>query len=133
MSEIMTETLAAFVYEGTSAFFSFGLADEYGEDIADSELDTLTLTYYDMGTEQIINSRENQNAFNANDVTVVTTPGSPIVTVVTWTLQPEDAVIVSDWKDVEYHAILFRWTWDSGGKHGAQRVLFPIKNLPHEP
>lgn len=118
--------LSTTLLEGTTGLYTFTLIDDVGDGIDASFLTSLTLTYYDRATQAIVNGRDTQNALNANDVTVLTDPGPPLVTTVTWELQPDDTVIVNEALQSEYRVIQFRWSWDSGTRHGASEVQFAV-------
>lgn len=126
------EVLSTIVKEQQTAILSFELVDGNGDAIDGVQLTTVTLTYYDLISEAIINSRENQNIYNANDVTVVVV-ASPLSTTVTWTLQPEDTIIVDSRRETEEHIALFHWTWDSGNRSAAKEIQFTVENLLYVP
>lgn len=125
-------TLTSTVTEQATGLYRFTLVDEDGQGLHMLQIEALTLTYYDVATGAILNGREEQDAYNANNVTLTTAEGPPMVTTITWTLQPADCVIVDDAWSTEPHAALFRWTWDSGRRHGAHSVVFGIENQ-HRP
>lgn len=54
--------------EGSTARLTLVIADE-NDNPMDDTLTTLRLTYYDKATEEIINSRNDQNVLNTNNVT----------------------------------------------------------------
>lgn len=122
-------TLQSTLAEQTTGLYSFTLVDADGIGLPSAEIEALTLTYTDMATRVVLNAREAQDVLNTNDVTLVTVPGPPPVTTVTWTLQPSDTILVDDNWAVEPHMALFRWTWDTGRRHGAHEVRFGIENL----
>jgi hypothetical protein len=68
------------IMEGTTAEMSFVILDYYGEPLALGEVNTLTLTFRDDLSEQIINTREAQNVLNTNDVTfgIESLPETPV-------------------------------------------------------
>lgn len=121
-------TLQMTLGEQTTGLYSFTLVDAEGIGLPSTEIEALTLTYYDVATRVILNDREEQDVLNTNDVTLATA-GDPPVTTVTWTLQPSDTIIVDDNWPTEPHAALFRWTWDTGRRHGPHSVIFGIENL----
>jgi len=66
--------------EASSALMSLILTDEYGAPLQVS-LTTLLLTYYDKATEAVINSREDQDVLNTNNVTFgLESQGTPTCT-----------------------------------------------------
>lgn len=125
----MTTTLPTTILEGTTALYSFALVDDAGEGIPLGMFTTFRLTYYDVGTETIINGRDDQDALNAHDVILVTDPGPPLVTTVTWALQPEDTIILNPLYPVEYRVIQFTWTWDGGTKVNTLVAQFAVENV----
>jgi hypothetical protein len=122
---LLTETML----EGTSGLYSFALVDLEGQSIDSAFLTSLTLTLYDVDSNQIVNNRLDQNIFNANDGTVTTTASLTPVTTVTFNLRPADTVILNEHRLVEYRVLSFRWTWDSGQEVGRHAVQFGIENL----
>ncbi len=127
--DLLTTTLL----EATTGLFSFPLLDQDNVGVPLVVLDTLTLTYYDMDSGAIVNNRLSQNALNANDVTVVTVPGPPLVTTVTFAIQPEDTVILNEAHALEQRIMQFRWTWDGGTKVNAYEAMFGIENTRYVP
>lgn len=100
--------------EKTTQFYTVTLKDEGGVVIPLADLATLKLTYYNVANGAIINSRNDQNVLNANDVTVHATSG-----LLTWVLQAADTAIINDAQEIELHRALFVWTLTNGytGKH----------------
>jgi hypothetical protein len=117
------------LFEGTTGIYTFRLLSESGAAIPVGVLDTLTLTYYDVASGLIVNGRNNQQALNANDVTVATDVGPPAVTTVTWLLQPADTAMIEPDLRHEYRVIQFRWSWEGGTRSGAYQVQFLIENM----
>lgn len=129
----IVETLEPTLFVGTTALYSVDLEDEDGIAVAVASLNSLTLTYEEPTSATVINDRAIQDAWNTNDVLIETIPATestPDRTRVTWTMQPEDTVLVEDWREVEYHRIVLRWTWDSGTHSGAHAALVGIQHLP---
>jgi len=134
----MATTFAASftVQENKTGIYTFTLQDVTGSAIDKVDLLRLTLTYYDILTEQIINTRQDQDALDMNDVTVFTEvpPGGMLpVTTVTWFLQPGDCAIVDDRHGVEHHAALFQWAWGTPEQRSAQQVGVSVENLLYVP
>jgi hypothetical protein len=127
--QLLTETML----EGTSGLYSFALVDMAGQGIDSAFLTTLTLTLYDVDSNQIVNNRQDQNILNANDGTVTTTVSLNPVTLVTFHLRPADTIILNDHRLVEYRVLSFRWTWDSGQEVGRHAVQLGVENLLHVP
>src|SRR2546421_8993806 len=114
-----TVVLTTPILEKTTGIYPFELVDESNMGIDGAQIGTMTLTYYDKYTGQIINARQAQNVLNANNVTLVTVVGPPLVTTVTWLLQPLDTVLVDARHELEQHIALFEWTWASGTRRAA--------------
>ena len=114
------------VEEKITARYKVILSDEAGAAIPLSDMTTITLTLYDDYTGTIINSRNAQNVKNTNNVTY-TEAG-----LLTWTLQPNDNIIVSSdvrTNSYEKHIALFEFTWDSGAKAGKHELEFQVRQL----
>ncbi len=100
------------VNEQSSRTVSFLLKDNTNTVVPLSSLMTLTLTLYDLMTYVpgaspvvgILNSRDAQDVKNANNVTVHATSG-----LVTWSMQPDDNIIVTARRQVERHRAEFRF------------------------
>lgn len=127
------ETISPALFVGTTALYSVDLEDEEGIAVALASLNSLTLTYEEPTTVTVINERLAVNAYNANDVTVVEIPAvgsTPARTRITWVMQPEDTVLIQDWRELEYHMVVFRWTWNSNTRAGAHAALVGIQRIP---
>lgn len=113
------------VQEGTTPIYSARLRDENDDPILLADLSTITLTYYDVASGAILNSREAQNIKNANNVEINATSG-----VLTWQLQPGDTTIYGSVEhgDVEPHIALFEWTL-ANGRRGKHELQLDILNL----
>lgn len=122
---LLTETLI----EGTTGFYSFELVDENEAPIDEGFLTSLTVTLYDVDSEQILNGRLHQDVLNVNGGLLDTDPGPPVVTTITLALLPDDTAIVNEARRVEYRVLIFEWTWDLGRRHGKHAVQFGIENL----
>jgi hypothetical protein len=120
--------LSTTLLEATTGLLTFLLVDSAGEGVPVSMLTTLTLTYYDVISGTIVNTRNAQNVLNANEVSV-TTVGDPAVTTVEWQIQPADTQMVDPELALEYRVAQFRWTWDSGTRHDAYQVQFGVENM----
>src|SRR5215510_6697661 len=105
-------------WEATTSEYRFQLVDEHKEGIDSVGLTLMTLTYYALDlatrTRTILNGRQTQNVLNANNVTLVTVPGPPLVTTVTWLLQPADLAMQFPAETWELHEAAWRWAWDGG-------------------
>jgi len=107
------------VNEQSSRTVTFTLKDNTGTVIPLASIDTAQLTLYDMGTYVpagspgvgIINDRNLQDIKNDNNVTIHATSG-----LVTWSIQPEDNVIVTLRRQVERHRAEFRFVLTNGAE-----------------
>ena len=124
---LLTETM----FEGTTGYYTFDLVDEADQGLDAAFLDSLTLTLSDVDSQQVINTRLNQDVLNVNNGTVTTDPGPPLVTTMTFEIQPADTVILNPNRWAEYRLLHFRWSWDSGRRVGAHVVQFGVENLSH--
>lgn len=104
----------------------FHLLDENGDPILLADVDSLTLTLYDKATEDIINTRDEQDVLNANNVTAVNNAKGLLVT---WSVQPEDLAIQTATAFEEEHIGLFVIVWDSGQKQFQHEVRLKVANI----
>jgi hypothetical protein len=111
--------------EKTGAVYTATLKDADGTVIPLANISSMTLTLYDVNSDDIINSREDQDVLNDNDVTIHATSG-----LLTWEMQADDNPIISTTIRVgkrEQHKALFEYAGSfaaSPGKHVADiRVL----------
>jgi hypothetical protein len=112
--------------ERSSGVITATLNDETGAPVPLASMTALTLTLYDQATRGILNSRQNQNVLNANNVTMGAANG-----LVTWAVQPADQACVSG-KD-ETHVALFVAKWAAGAKEHAWEVRLVVDNLDYYP
>ena len=110
------------VNELASAKYTAVLKDESGVVIDGTGLDSLTLTVYAVDTGAIVNSRNAQNVWNTNGVTI-TSEG-----VLTWTLSPADNTILTG-AALERHAAMFLAVWASGTKKCPHELTWLVRNL----
>lgn len=129
----MTFTLIDNILEGSSPKISAVLEDEDGTPIADTDLTSLTLTYWDELTGAFINSRNDQNVLNANQV-IVTAAG-----VFTWRMLAADTAIIDTLLaqgGEEVKIALFEWVWTDvasevrHGKHILEIHVTQVTNVP---
>lgn len=120
------------INEESSALYVAYLRDPEGEPVTLAQLTGLELTLFDPDTGAIVNGRDDQNALNANDVTVEDVEdGEETIAKVSWQIQPEDTVIVDGSKLKEKRSAHFKFVWDGGQ---VQHVYeFQVKNLQHVP
>ena len=112
--------------EGTLAKYTATIIDEAETAIALSAMTTLTLTLYDEETGTVINSRNDQDVLNTNNVTVSSAG------LLTWLIQPGDNAIVGTRRragQYEKHVALFEYTWSSGSKASKHELTLEIRQL----
>ena len=117
------------VLEGASADVVITFSDAAGNAIAKANLATLKATLYDVESNSVINSRDDQSVLDANDG-VVATDGT-----LTLRLQPEDHVIVTadlPAGSTESHVLRLTWTWSDGvrTRTGIQEWQYQVEKLP---
>ena len=61
--------IARYIHEGSSAFYRAAIVDEDGVRINSSDINSITLTLYDVDTGSVINSRDEQDVNGANNGT----------------------------------------------------------------
>lgn len=113
------------IHEGSSAVYTATVSDPDGAAVPLDAYTSILLTLYDEYTGNIINSRHDQDALNANDVTIEA-DGT-----LTWQIQPEDTVIQSTTRKGEWHIALFVFNWTTG--RYTHRVRMRVVNYAHEP
>lgn len=111
------------ISELSSSVYTATIKNTAGDPVPYTDLDTFTLTLYDTGTGEIINSRDDQNILNANQVTVDSDG------LITWNMLPEDNVIVNDVGANETHAAEFYAIWNGGASALSHQVVFTVINL----
>lgn len=111
------------ILEDSSYELTLTWRNEDGNAIALAEVSTLTLTYYQRFSGDIINSRSDQNVLNTNNVTYHATSG-----LMTWTVQPADTAITDTALDIEAHRALFEIQLTSGAR-GKKEVDLYVTNL----
>ncbi len=109
--------------ERTTGRYTAVLVDESDVPVGSTIITALTLTLYDKASGAIINSRNDQNALNANGVTLDVSGN------LAWTVSYLDNVILDSGKHVEHHVALFEWVWASGTKEGRHEVAIQVVNL----
>lgn len=114
------------VNENSTATYTATIKDEDGNLVALSDLNSITLTYYNLSDKDktIINSRNNQNVKNANNVSIHATSG-----LLTWELQTEDTEIQDQNKKNERHRALFVFDYSGGSKKGIHEFDIDIINI----
>ena len=111
--------------EGTTPEISAVLVDLDGTEIPGSAFDTLTLTYYQEYTFDIINSRNEQDVLQQHGITIDTNG------VLVWKMTLQDTVILNDALETEPHVAHFSFSYPSGSetKVGSFTLRIPITNI----
>lgn len=117
-----------YVKEGTGAIYTATLEDSAGTAIPLANLTTITLTLYNVPDGEIINSRDDQNVLNQNNVVIHSTSG-----LLTWTMQAADNVISDTSLDWEHHRALFEFTFSGTGTPGKSEAEIMCENLTKVP
>ncbi len=113
--------------EKTGAVYTAYLKDADGTVIPLGNIGTITLTLYDVSSGDIINTREDQDVLNANNVTIHATSG-----LLTWEMQADDNPIVSASLRVgakEHHKALFEFAGNFTASPGKHEVDIKVLNL----
>lgn len=112
------------INERSMPTFSVKLRDSAKQPIPGSELVSLTLTYCDVETGEIINGRDEQNVLNQNNVTISEAG------VLAWLLQPADTAIVNPAHNkLEEHLATFLVVYNDPPVQFTEDVLLTIRNL----
>ena len=111
------------VNEESTQVWAGVLADSAGSPIGSGALDTLVMSFFDLESGTIVNSRSGQDILNANNVVV---DGSGVIT---WTLQPADTTLIDATKTHETHRAEIRGTYNSGAGTLKHDVDFKIRNF----
>ena len=115
-------TFTAVLNEKSTAKYTATLKDEDGIIIADTDIVSLTLTLCEIPGGTIINTRNDQDVLNTNNVTVDS------LGVLIWTLQEADNIIVNTALDVEVHNATFKMTFNTTGK-ATWDIDISVRNL----
>lgn len=119
----MSVTLGPVNERTTAKYTTDPLVDEDGVVIPGTLVTAATLTLYDQKTGAIINSRNQQNVNNANNVTIADTG------ILSWALQPADNAIVNSKLPQELHVAVFDLRWDAGSSRSLHEVKFLVNNV----
>ena len=111
------------VRENSTAKYTAVLKDENDVAVPAANLNTFILTLYNLADLAIINSRDDQNVLNANNVTVDSSGN------VVWIMKQLDNPIIDDTLEYETHVGLFQFTYATGTKGGNHEVHFLVENL----
>ena len=120
---MMPTQIADLINEEVTAIYTATLTDEKGAAITLAALTAITLTFYDVATGTIINSRNGQDVLNDNNVTI--SAGG----LLTWTMQQADNIIQTATQAVERHRALLEWNSGTPAKYGKHEVDFFVLNL----
>lgn len=117
------------IKEGATATYAAVLKTESGTPLAATDIQTITLTYYNAADGTVINSRSQQNVKNTNDVTIDNSGN------LTWRIRAEDTVIVAGTVasgETEKHVALFEFTWNSTfhSRHVLNLYIQQIDEVP---
>ncbi len=115
--------------EDAVALLKATLKDETDAVIPSTSLTKLTLTLWNEADGSIINSRNDQNVLNANNVTVDSSGK------LAWTAQTADNPIIDDSKDYEFHVARFKFEYGGGNptKRGYRYVRIRVRNMAKTP
>ncbi len=111
--------------ERTSAVYDATVEDDAGVAIPVANLTSVVLTLYDVATGEIINSRDDQNVLNANNVTIDS------LGALQWIMQVADNIIQSADSVIEHHIALFEFV--AGGRSSKHEVNVYVSNLSKVP
>lgn len=119
------------VKEGTGFVYTATLKDLAGTPLPLANLTSITLTYYVVADGSTINSRNDQDIKNTNDVTIHATNG-----LLTWVGQAADTTIAGTAVTAgatEHHRALFEWVYVGSGTPGKHVVDIYVENLEKVP
>lgn len=123
-SDVLTETNFD-VLEQTTPRYTATLTDDAGNPIGAASLLSLLLSVYVILSDgTIFYIRNDQNALNANNVTL-DNAGALV-----WAVQVADTTL-AEAVPFEKHWVLWQWTWTSGGttRSGKKLLTLSVKNL----
>jgi hypothetical protein len=104
------------VTERTSCRYTATLKDANNVVLPLSAINTMTLTFVDVSTNTVINSRTAQDVKNTNDVTMHATSG-----LLTWAIQPADNAIITAGTEHELHRAVFTVVYNT-----TQRIVHEV-------
>jgi len=108
--------------ESRNVQYEFDLVDEDDLPVTQAAIEALTLTLYDKLTLAIINTRQDQNVLNTNDVTIDSNGH------VVWSVQALDNPLLDRTREQEQHIAEWRWEYDAG-KNGNMQHSFIVHRL----
>ena len=125
MPTITAPTDAGTILEQATPAICVTIQDEDGNALALADLATIVLTQYLKGhSSTIINSRDNQDIKNANNVTIHATSG-----LLTWNLQTADTTYQGNSGIFETHVALIEWTVSTGQDY-KQEIEYHVQQVP---
>lgn len=119
-------TRLKYVLEGSEPNIEAIISDGVSP-IPAATLKTLTLTYFNGIGEAVINTRDDQDVLNVNQVTVDVNGN------LVWKMEAADTIIVDTTLrrgQDEIHVALFTWTWDDADvveRTGRYEVEIPVR------
>ena len=117
------------VKEGTGFVYTATLKDTAGTVVPLANLTSITLTYYVVADGEAINSRNDQDVKNLNNVTIHATSG-----LLTWVGQSADTPMSGvNAGATEHHRALFEWVYVGDGTPGKHVVDIYVENLEKVP
>ena len=126
-----TATILTEIFEGTTGTYSATLKDETDVAITGLPFTGVRISYYSKSSGNIVNSRNNQNILNLNNVTI-TAAGA-----FSWKLQEADVTVADSPKPdrVTHRAeIVVEWNDVASGPRQTTHVVdIPIKALTKAP
>lgn len=127
MADPKDEPVTRVAYEGSTPIYEFELVDEVDGAIIGSNLTGMKLWYHQDYSKVTVNSRENQDVLNLNNVSIPSNGNK-----VTWKLQSADTKILNPNLAEEPHRAIFSWTFNrlgGGTGEGSHVVIILVKNL----
>jgi hypothetical protein len=119
------------INEDSNGKLTFTLKDETETVVPSADIGSIVCTMVELGGAAAVNSRTNQNVFNANNCTFHATSG-----LFTWNVQILDTDIINTSIAIgqtEKHLATFTFTWSSGTKAFHQEILLNVLNLRSVP
>lgn len=117
--------------ESSSQLYSVTLNDEDGNVVTSVSISSITMTVIETLSGDTVNSRSNQDIFNANNCTFHATSG-----LFTWNIQPDDTAIVNTNTPVqkkETHLATITFKWASNTKEWHREIALKCLNLRSVP
>lgn len=126
MPTLVAPTNVGTILEGAAPSICMTIQDADDNALPLAGLSTIVLTLYLKGhSSTIINSRDNQDVKNMNDVTIHATNG-----LLTWNLQETDTAYQGNSGIFETHVALFEWTVTTDSRKFKKEVEFDVQQVP---